>query len=49
MYCEDAVAAPIEEDLPDMDMNELSEEPAQESQDGQSQAEQPQPAADTGS
>lgn len=49
VYCEDAVAAPLEEDLPDMDMGELGEEPDQESQNIQSQSEEPQPQLDTGS
>lgn len=49
MYCEDAAAAPIEEDLPDMDMGELGEEISQESQNKQSQSERPQPQQDTGS
>lgn len=49
MYCEDAAAAPIEEDLPDMDMGELGEEISQESQNKQSQSEKPQPQQDAGS
>lgn len=49
MYCEDAAAAPIEEDLPDMDMGELGEEMSQESQNKQSQSEKTQLQQDTGS
>lgn len=49
MYCEDAAAAPIEEDLPDMDMGPLGEEISQESQNKQSQSEMPEPQQDTGS
>uniref|UniRef100_H3D9Z8 Period circadian protein homolog 2 n=1 Tax=Tetraodon nigroviridis TaxID=99883 RepID=H3D9Z8_TETNG len=49
VYCEDAAAAPIEEDLPDMDMGELGEEIIQESQNKQSQSEKPQPQQDAGS
>lgn len=49
MYCEDAAAAPIEEDLPDMDIGELGEEINQGSQSKQSQSEKPQPQQDTGS
>ncbi|XP_073336286.1 period circadian protein homolog 2-like isoform X2 [Pagrus major] len=48
VYCEDA-AAPIEEDLPDMDMGELGVELRQEGQNVQSQSEESQPQADTGS
>lgn len=49
MYCEDAASAPIEEDLPDMDMGELREEISQESQNKQSQSEKPQSQQDPGS
>lgn len=49
VYCEDAAAAPIGEDLPDMDMGELGEEISQESQNKRSQSERPQPQQDTGS
>lgn len=49
MYCEDAAAAPMEEDLPDMDMGELGEELSQESQNAQGQSEEPQPQLDNGS
>lgn len=49
VYCEDAAAAPIEEDLPDMDMGELGEDMSQENQNKQSQSEKPQPQQDTGS
>lgn len=49
MYCEDAAAAPIEEDMPDMDMGELGEELSQESRKNQSQSEKPQLQPDTGS
>lgn len=49
MYCEDAAAAPIEEDLPDMDMGELGEEISQESQNKQSQSEKPPSQQDAGS
>ncbi|TWW76727.1 Period circadian protein -like protein 2 [Takifugu flavidus] len=49
VYCEDAAAAPIEEDLPDMDMGELGEETSQESQNKQSQSEKPPSQQDTGS
>lgn len=41
MYCENAAAAPIEEDLPDMDMGELGEDFDREGQRGHSQSEQP--------
>ncbi|MEQ2168687.1 hypothetical protein GOODEAATRI_017383 [Goodea atripinnis] len=40
LYCEDAAAAPIEEDLPDMDMGELGEDLGRE---GQSKEPKPQP------
>uniref|UniRef100_A0A669EA06 Period circadian protein homolog 2 n=1 Tax=Oreochromis niloticus TaxID=8128 RepID=A0A669EA06_ORENI len=43
VYCEDAAAAPIEEDLPDMDMGELGEELSREGQNTQSQSGEPQP------
>ncbi|KAL7400916.1 hypothetical protein ABVT39_019896 [Epinephelus coioides] len=49
VYCEDAAAAPIEEDLPHMDMNELGEELGQEGQNAQSQSEESQPQPDAGS
>lgn len=49
MYCEDAAAGPIEEDLTNMDMAELGEELRQESQNAQSQSEEPQPQLDNGS
>lgn len=49
VYCEDTAAAPLEEDLPDMDMGDLGEEPDQESQNTQSQSEEPQPQLDAGS
>ncbi|XP_030008784.1 period circadian protein homolog 2-like isoform X2 [Sphaeramia orbicularis] len=49
MYCEDAAAAPIEEDLPDMDMGELGEELSQEGQNTQSQSQETQPQPDSGS
>lgn len=42
VYCEDAAAAPLEEDLPDMDMGDMGEELGQESQNTQSQSEEPQ-------
>lgn len=46
VYCEDTTAAPIEEDLPDMDMGDLGEDVARE---GQSQSEEPRPQPDSGS
>ncbi len=49
MYCEDAAAAPSEEDLPDMDMGELGEELRRESQNAQSQSEESQPQPGAGS
>lgn len=49
VYCEDIAAAPLEEDLPDMDMGELGEEPDQESQNTDNQSEEPQPQLDAGS
>ncbi|XP_041850550.1 period circadian protein homolog 2-like [Melanotaenia boesemani] len=49
VYCEDAAAAPIEEDLPDMDMGELGEELPREGQSTQSQSEQSQLQPDSGS
>lgn len=49
MYCEDAAAGPIEEDLPDMDMGELGEELSQEGQNAQSQSGELQPQLNAGS
>lgn len=49
MYCEDAAADPIEEDLPDMDMGEMGEELSRASQNAQSQSEESQPQPGTGS
>lgn len=49
VYCEDAAAAPIEEDLPDMDMGELGEELSREGQNTQSQSGEPQPQPESGS
>lgn len=46
VYCEDDAAAPIEEDLPDMDMGELAEDLGRE---GHNQSEQPKPQLDPGS
>ncbi|XP_043975634.1 period circadian protein homolog 2-like [Gambusia affinis] len=48
VYCEDAAAAPIEEDLPDMDMGELGEDLGRDTQRGQSQSEEPKPQPDPG-
>lgn len=48
MYCEDA-AAPIEEDLPDMDMGELRVELSQEGKNVRSKSEESQSQDDTGS
>ncbi|KAK5601726.1 hypothetical protein CRENBAI_021490 [Crenichthys baileyi] len=48
LYCEDAAAAPIEEDLPDMDMGELGEDLGRECQRGQSQSGEPKPQPDPG-
>lgn len=48
MYCEDAAAAPFEEDLSHMEMGELGEELNQEVQNALSQSEESQPQADTG-
>ncbi|XP_013870458.1 period circadian protein homolog 2 [Austrofundulus limnaeus] len=49
MYCEDAAAAPIEEDLPDMDMGELGEELGRDGQRAPSQSEESQPQSEPGS
>ncbi|XP_045929728.1 period circadian protein homolog 2-like isoform X2 [Micropterus dolomieu] len=49
VYCEDAAADPIEEDMPDMDMGELGEELRQESQNAPTQSEEPQSQPDVGS
>lgn len=49
VYCEDTAAAPLEEDLPDMDMGDMGEEPDQENQNTQNQSEEPQPQLDAGS
>lgn len=49
VYCEESAAAPIEEDLPDMDMGELSEELSQEGRNTQSQSEESQAQPDSGS
>lgn len=48
MYCEDAAAAPLEEDLPDMDMGELGEDLGRHTQKGQSQSEETKPQPDSG-
>ncbi|KAM9853210.1 period circadian protein homolog 2-like [Aulostomus maculatus] len=42
VYCKDAAAAPIEEDLPDMDMGELGDEMGQEQPNNQSKSEKAQ-------
>lgn len=47
MYCEDAAAAPIEEDLPDMDMGELSEELRREGQKTKSKLDETRPQPDS--
>ena len=49
VYCEDAAATHIEEEMPDMDMGEMGEELRRESQSTQSQSEEPQPQPDSGS
>lgn len=49
MYCEDVAAAPIEEDLPDMDMGELSEDLSRGGQSSQNQSAETQPQPDSGS
>ncbi|XP_075956994.1 period circadian protein homolog 2-like [Anarhichas minor] len=49
VYCEDAAAAPNEENLPHMDMGELEEELSGEGQKAQSQAEKSHLQPDTGS
>lgn len=49
VYCEDTAVAPIDDDLPDMDMGEMGEELRQEGQNAQSQSEESQPQADSGS
>lgn len=49
VYCEDAAAAPLEEDLHDMDMGPLGEEMSQENQNKPSQSEMSQPQQDAGS
>ncbi|RVE64391.1 hypothetical protein OJAV_G00125410 [Oryzias javanicus] len=49
VYCEDVAATPIEEDLPDMDMGELSEDLSREGQSSQSQSAETQPQPDSGS
>uniref|UniRef100_A0A3Q3RA45 Period circadian protein homolog 2 n=1 Tax=Monopterus albus TaxID=43700 RepID=A0A3Q3RA45_MONAL len=43
VYCEDAAAAPIDDDLPDMHMGELGEALSREVQSAQSQSEESQP------
>uniref|UniRef100_UPI003AAEAE49 period circadian protein homolog 2-like isoform X1 n=1 Tax=Centroberyx gerrardi TaxID=166262 RepID=UPI003AAEAE49 len=48
VYCEDA-AAPVEEDLPNMEMTDLGEEASKEDQNPRSQSEEPQPQPDSGS
>ncbi|XP_007556023.1 period circadian protein homolog 2 [Poecilia formosa] len=48
VYCEDAAAGPIEEDLPDMDMGELGEDLGRDTERGQSQSEEPKPQPDPG-
>ncbi|XP_034023737.1 period circadian protein homolog 2-like isoform X2 [Thalassophryne amazonica] len=47
VYCEDTVAVPIEEDLPDMDMGEIGEELSQEGPNCQGQSEETQPLPDS--
>ncbi|XP_068440360.1 period circadian protein homolog 2-like isoform X2 [Clinocottus analis] len=49
VYCEDAAATPIEENLSHMDMGELAEELRREGQSAQSQSEKSQPQPDAGS
>ncbi|KAF7219381.1 period circadian protein homolog 2 isoform X1 [Nothobranchius furzeri] len=49
VYCEDAAAAPIEEDLLDMDMGELGEELGRDGQRAQSQSEEAKPQSDPAS
>ncbi|XP_030601148.1 period circadian protein homolog 2 [Archocentrus centrarchus] len=49
VYCADAAAAPIEEDLPDMDMGELGEELSREGQNTQSQSGDSKSQPDSGS
>ncbi|XP_027900976.1 period circadian protein homolog 2 [Xiphophorus couchianus] len=50
VYCEDPAqdAAPLEEDLPDMDMGELGEDLGRDTQKGQSQSEETKPQPDSG-
>lgn len=45
VYCKDAEVAPIEEDLPDMEMGELGDELSQEHPNAQSQSEPQQNSA----
>nr|AII78244.1 period 2 [Kryptolebias marmoratus] len=49
VYCEDAVAGPIEEDMPDMDMGDLGEELGRDGQRAQSQSEDSKPQSEPGS
>lgn len=49
LYCEDAAAAPIEEDLPDMEMSDLGEELGQAGQNTQSRSKESQPQPNSGS
>ncbi|XP_068172829.1 period circadian protein homolog 2-like isoform X2 [Antennarius striatus] len=50
LYCEDAAATPIEDDLPDMDMEEeLDGGAGQDGKNSHSQSEEGQPQTDTGS
>lgn len=49
VYCEDAAAAPLEEDLHDMDMGPLGEEMSQDNQNKPSQSEMSEPQQDADS
>ncbi|XP_011481351.2 period circadian protein homolog 2 [Oryzias latipes] len=49
VYCEDVAAAPLEEDLPDMDMGELTEDLSREGRSSHSQSAETPPQPDSGS
>uniref|UniRef100_A0A8C7WPA1 Period circadian protein homolog 2 n=1 Tax=Oryzias sinensis TaxID=183150 RepID=A0A8C7WPA1_9TELE len=49
VYCEDVAAAPLEEDLPDMDMGELTEDLSREGRSSHSQSAETLPQPDSGS
>ncbi|KAM4627846.1 period circadian protein homolog 2-like [Polymixia lowei] len=49
VYCEDRVADPVEEDLPDMDMGDLADAAGQEEQNQRSRTKESHPRPDSGS